>query len=81
MGLVLHECDNAQKAMREAGRVACQRAAILEWHYRIEDFGPPLEHRLKPQQIENWGLQAGFKSFESHPLEKIHLYLLNKTES
>lgn len=78
LGLVLHECDDPQKALQEAWRVARQRAGILEWHYRNEEFGPPLEHRLKPQQVENWARQAGFVGFESHSLEKIHLYLLKK---
>ena len=78
LGLVLHECDDAPHALQEAGRVARRSAAILEWHYRVEDFGPPLHHRLQPQQIENWAQQAGFAGIKSHPLEKIQLYILDK---
>ncbi len=78
MGLVLHECDDAQQALQEAGRVTRRRAAILEWHYRMDDSGPPLHHRVQPQQIENWAQQAGFASIESHPLKETHLFLLNK---
>jgi ubiquinone/menaquinone biosynthesis C-methylase UbiE len=77
MGLVLHECDDAQQALQEAGRVTRQRAAILEWHYRNDEVGPPLGHRLKSEQVQEWAMQAGFNNVETYPFENVQLYLLN----
>lgn len=78
MGLVLHEVDDYDKVLKEIERVAVKQAAILEWNYEIQEFGPPLEHRLKPEFIEQLSKDAGFTSFSVVPLTNLSLYLLVK---
>lgn len=48
-GLSLHHLDPVP-ALREAARVA-RRVAVLEWPYREEGVGPPLERRLSPEAL------------------------------
>ena len=75
-GLVLHETDDALAALKEARRVTSGRVAILEWAYRAEPKGPPLEHRLKPETIADHAAKAGFSKVETIPLERLLLYNL-----
>ncbi|HEX2868144.1 MAG TPA: class I SAM-dependent methyltransferase [Ignavibacteriales bacterium] len=77
-GLVLHEVDDYLKALKEASRVTRKEAAILEWEYAAQEFGPPLEHRLKKEFIEELALKAGFKNVEVHKLKNLVLYKLLK---
>ena len=76
LGHVLHEADNPLVALKEARRVARQRVAILEWPYRQEEKGPPLEHRLKPDFVADLARQAGFQSSETIHLEHMDFYRL-----
>lgn len=64
MGHVLHEVDDARGALAEARRVAVMRVSILEWPYRSEMAGPPLEHRLAPEAIEALAKEAGFRRID-----------------
>ncbi len=74
LGHVLHESDDSLKALQEVGRVAKQRVAILEWPYEAEEFGPPLEHRMQPEQVEELARQAGFICRERAQLSHMVLY-------
>lgn len=65
MGLLLHETDDANKAINEAYRVAAKRLAILEWPYEEGSFGPPLGDRLSADRILDMSLKAGFNSKQS----------------
>jgi ubiquinone/menaquinone biosynthesis C-methylase UbiE len=76
MGLVLHETDDPEQALREARRVARLGAAALEWPYRIAEYGPPLEQRLKLEQIEGLAQAVGFLQVEILPLAHTVLYRL-----
>lgn len=76
LGHVLHETDVPLRALQEARRVARLRTAVLEWKYQAEDFGPPLEHRLKAEQVAGWAAAAGFLQIDIEPLEFMVLYLL-----
>jgi ubiquinone/menaquinone biosynthesis C-methylase UbiE len=76
MGLVLHETDKLLKSLKEARRVAIQRMAVLEWPYRIDDFGPGLDERIPPEMMASLSKQAGFIKMETFSLEKLVLYLL-----
>ncbi|WP_135256738.1 class I SAM-dependent methyltransferase [Thermus caldilimi] len=49
-GLSLHHLDPIP-ALREAARVA-RRVVVLEWPFRQEEEGPPLEHRFSPEQLK-----------------------------
>lgn len=76
LGLVFHETDEPLKALQEARRTAKLRVSILEWAYKEEEQGPPLEHRLKPETIIEFVNKAGFKSFEKIDLNSLVLYRL-----
>ena len=78
MGLVLHETDYLQKVFDEAYRVVRKRLAILEWPYLVQDFGPPLEHRLSFEHISIAADQSGFIPINKVELENLVLYLYKK---
>lgn len=69
LGHVLHELDSPLPALQEACRVASLRVAVLEWPYRLQPFGPPLQHRLVPQTIENLAASIGCVGVESFRLQ------------
>jgi ubiquinone/menaquinone biosynthesis C-methylase UbiE len=76
MGLVLHETDDYLKALQEMKRVSLRDIFILEWKYAAEEFGPPLEHRLKREFIEELAVKAGFIRTEVTELQNLDLYRL-----
>jgi len=78
LGLVFHETDDALKAIQEARRVARQRVSILEWPYRQEEFGPPLAHRLKPEEVSALAHKAGCGDIDIVYLSHTVLYRLCK---
>lgn len=78
MGLLLHEVDDLEKAMSEAGRVVNKRIAILEWPYETGEFGPPLEHRLASEKIAAAANRAGIKILKQEKLKHLILYILDK---
>lgn len=77
-GVVFHEVDDYANALKEAFRVSVKGTSILEWYYRVENFGPPLEHRLKSEFIKNLSEKTGYKSFEEVKLNHLILYKLLK---
>ena len=77
MGHVLHEADDVLMALQEARRVVKRRVVVLEWPYAVQEFGPPLEHRLKDETIRAKALGAGFTRVEGYPLEMMMLYRLD----
>ena len=74
LGHVLHETDDPVRALSEARRVARLRVAVLEWPYQDEQQGPPLAHRLRPEQIKAFAWDAGLTSVVSLPLSHMALY-------
>ncbi len=78
MGVVLHETDDGEKALSEACRVARKRVAVLEWPYQQEESGPPLEHRLSPEKVQEMARKGCFSSVRVEPLNHTVLYLLDK---
>lgn len=76
LGLVLHEADHVGQALSECKRTARQRVCILEWAYRQEDFGPPLEHRLQSEDVLMMARRAGFHKSEVITLKSLLLYVL-----
>jgi ubiquinone/menaquinone biosynthesis C-methylase UbiE len=77
-GLVFHEVSDYTKALHEAYRVARCCTFVLEWQYKQEDFGPPLEHRLTQKFIRDLSLSRGFRSVSAIPLGTLVLYRLLK---
>jgi len=76
LGLVLHESDEPLKALMEARRVARQRVGILEWPYQDGAFGPPLAHRLKPEDLYNLFRRVGFRNRKVTDLSNTVFYRL-----
>ena len=76
LGHVLHETDKPMEALTEARRVARIRVAVLEWPYRVEQQGPPLNHRLRPEKVKDLAAQAGYKRVEAIELAHMDYYRL-----
>jgi ubiquinone/menaquinone biosynthesis C-methylase UbiE len=80
LGHVLHETDRPLPALEEARRTAASRVVVLEWPYREEAQGPPLDHRLQPEAILALAEKAGFGSAERIELQHMDLYRLASGE-
>ena len=78
LGLVFHEVNDYKKSLSEAYRVTNSFTFILEWQHKQEDFGPPIEHRLKPEFIENMAFSVGYKNVNIFSLSTLVLYILEK---
>jgi len=76
MGVVFHEVDDYKKTLEEAKRVAANYVVLLEWKYTVEDFGPPLEHRIKPEFLKTLSDEVGLENIETIPLKHLVLYKL-----
>jgi len=76
LGHVLHETNDPALALGEARRVGRYRVSVLEWPYRREEHGPPLEHRLKPETIVALANAAGFRDVEWIQLTHMELFRL-----
>lgn len=77
MGVLLHEADNPEKALSEAGRVARKRVAVLEWPHQKDEFPPPLAHRLTQEEIDALARTAGLSITQIYPLTHTVLYFLD----
>jgi uncharacterized protein (TIGR00369 family) len=73
----LHESDHPLSALQESARVCNLRLAVLEWPYREENIGPPLEHRIKPGHLQEMAATSGFSRVKTIPLKYLNLYLLD----
>ncbi|MBN1576874.1 MAG: class I SAM-dependent methyltransferase [Chitinispirillaceae bacterium] len=71
---VLHESDDPLLILKEAKRVAVSRVAILEWPYRSENKGPPLEKRFEPDKIKKLARLAGLTAVKKIDLEFMVFY-------
>lgn len=78
MGLLLHETDDIEAALKEAHRVSLKRLAILEWPDEDQSFGPPREHRLSYEKIALLAEQTGFKEVNPMRLDNMVLYLMDR---
>jgi|SRR5690349_2475771 SAM-dependent methyltransferase len=76
LGHVLHEVPDAVRTLAEARRVARTRVAVLEWPYRAEEYGPPLEHRLRDDDIIRVAHEAGISQIGRLSLAHTILYRL-----
>jgi ubiquinone/menaquinone biosynthesis C-methylase UbiE len=77
MAHLLHEVDDPAITLKEASRVCKKRIAVLEWPYREEEIGPPLHHRLKPEDVGAAALKVGLKSVKPIILKSLVLYLID----
>jgi ubiquinone/menaquinone biosynthesis C-methylase UbiE len=77
LGHVLHETDHPLIALQEAKRVAIQRIVILEWPYRKEEEGPPIEERITPESVMTLFSNVGLTNVERPTLTHMDLYRVN----
>jgi ubiquinone/menaquinone biosynthesis C-methylase UbiE len=77
MAHLLHEVDDPAITLKEASRVCKKRIAVLEWQYREEEIGPPLGHRLRPEDVGAAALEVGFKNVKPIILKSLVLYLMD----
>ncbi len=78
MGLVFHEVDDYSKSLMESFRIADNAVSILEWEFKQQDFGPPIDHRLKSTFIEKLAKDTGFKKVKIVSITNLTLYKLFK---
>ena len=76
-GHVLHESSDIHVTLVEAARVARMRIAILEWPYVEEENGPPLAHRLKPEDLVSCAKKLGMTQIETIQLKHMVLYSID----
>jgi ubiquinone/menaquinone biosynthesis C-methylase UbiE len=74
LGHVLHESDDLIKALSESKRVAKQKVCILEWPFKQEEIGPPIEHRLKTEEILAAAKQVEYSLVETIQLQHMVLF-------
>ncbi|MEJ2655739.1 MAG: class I SAM-dependent methyltransferase [Desulfobacterales bacterium] len=77
LGHVLHEADDPVGALGEARRVTTSRVVVMEWPYVKEEQGPPLEHRLTQEAVEEMATLAGIQRVEV--LKLTHMYIYRMT--
>lgn len=60
--LVLHEVDDPVAFFRELNRILKKdgRLVVIEWAKASTEMGPPIEHRLSIQQLDDWAHATGF---------------------
>jgi ubiquinone/menaquinone biosynthesis C-methylase UbiE len=63
MSMVLHEVEDKRRFLQEAHRTLKSggKIIILEWVKKETEQGPPLIHRLDPQETKDYLIEAGFK--------------------
>lgn len=76
MGTILHEADDQLLALAEGARVARCMVAVLEWPYEEGSAGPPIGHRISPEQVRGYAAQAGLTMLRTVRLTSVVLYLL-----
>ena len=77
----LHGSDNVQGLLEEA--LGCLRQggwlALLEWHKREMDEGPPLERRIDEDELRQTALEVGFRFTARHALnDRQYMLLMRK---
>jgi ubiquinone/menaquinone biosynthesis C-methylase UbiE len=67
ISLVIHEVDQPYDFFRELNRILQSggRLVVIEWAKASTKMGPPLEHRLSIEQIDDWALDSGFNKENS----------------
>jgi ubiquinone/menaquinone biosynthesis C-methylase UbiE len=78
LGLLLHESEQPLKTLKESARVCTLRVAVLEWPYKEGSYGPPLQHRIEPEQLKGMATSSGFSRISAIPLKYLSLFLLDK---
>lgn len=67
ISLVLHEVDQPSDFFCEINRILRigGRLVVIEWIKAATEMGPPLEHRLSIQQLDEWAQSIGCEKVNS----------------
>jgi ubiquinone/menaquinone biosynthesis C-methylase UbiE len=67
ISLVLHEVEQPLEFFRELNRILQTggRLVVIEWAKAPTKMGPPLEHRVSIQQLDDWALTTGLVKVKS----------------
>ncbi|HBP64498.1 MAG TPA: class I SAM-dependent methyltransferase [Desulfosporosinus sp.] len=67
IALVLHEVDQPIEFFHELKRILKTGGSlvVIEWAKATTEMGPPLDHRVSTQQLDNWALTAGLTKLRS----------------
>lgn len=67
ISLVLHEVDEPVEFFRELNRILKKegRLVVIEWVKAFTTIGPPIEHRLSIEQLDEWAQGSGFGKIKS----------------
>jgi len=60
---VLHEIEDKSRFLQEAARI-CRKGgkiSVIEFNEKGTDFGPPLQHRIKRENVGEMLFDSGFK--------------------
>lgn len=61
LAFVAHELDRPADFFRETARTLKKNGRLVIVDFaKVPSFGPPLNHRLDPDQVTDWALEAGF---------------------
>ena len=71
---MVHEVDDPKGLLGECFRALTKGGwlALLEWHKRKMDDGPPLKERIDEPDMRSLALDAGFQLTRSHELNDKH---------
>ncbi|AQS58303.1 class I SAM-dependent methyltransferase [Desulforamulus ferrireducens] len=72
MGMVAHEVPDLKGMLAECGRVLKPggRIGIVEWNQTFTAMGPPLDHRLKPEVLQDALSQLNFSEIVIHDISQ-----------
>ena len=75
---VVHEAEDPSGMMNELKRCVGTGGwlALIEWHKREMDSGPPLEERIEEEEMLEMAQQAGFRLERRHSLNSEQYMLL-----
>lgn len=66
LAFVAHELDEPGKFLREVARILKPGGRVVIAEYaKVCSFGPPLSHRLAPEQVDRWAFDAGLQKGRS----------------
>ena len=60
---VYHEFDNRPRVIEKIDHLLKSdgKVFVIDWQYKAMEIGPPLEHRLKPDVVQEEWTQNGFR--------------------
>lgn len=80
MSMVLHEVEEKTEFLREAYRTLKNsgRIVLIEWQKKETEEGPPIKHRIAPEQAKSYLKQVGFRKLEVLDLNQFFYMVLGE---